>query len=212
MPGHEHACQFVVSPGRTCSLVCHPLPERFRLHAQPAQDVFCLLHRSDNRVSLVLGVIAERREPILAGTELRCAYCREVLLDPTRSICLLSLEEAIGLVVRYLDAIAQLDIAPTPVTDVQIADLVILRLMLSQVQGHLLREGIVEAVHVQSDSGQRTTTGRVSSFLREMRALEETIRQGEAQLLSVPSAGSKHGGDDRWLIVTDDRTDETSPA
>lgn len=213
------ACQATLNGGRSCDLPLQHVPERLLLvpPAQAQRDR-CVLHRSDNRASRVLAILAERRHPLLRGVEAACPYWEvcgvgaPVHVGADGPGCVLEVEETFGLIVRYLDTLDEVGAVSHPLVDQAVADLVVRRLLLSRIEAHLATRGILEEIRTTGDGGERVTTGRASSLLRQVVALAQSIRVEETRLLPQQASSGAAQTDGRWLYVTEDRTEPEEPA
>jgi hypothetical protein len=174
----------------------HPIAEvatAFRMTGYRKQNK-CFLHRNDNVISRVLRLLTEKGFAVL----MRCPHgCRlhngdlgcecekqspGKLKARKNTFCSLEIEVAVETISLAAEQLCFLDKNLTPQQFRQMADLAEARLILRRLENHLAAHGLVEEVITTSDKGDRTTSGRVSSFLDARMRLMQLVRGHESDL------------------------------
>ncbi len=154
----------------------------------------CYLHRNDNVVSKVLHLLADRGYAVLMRCPDGCAHyggsfgcdCKTgdgQLARPRRSTyCLYEVDAAIVIIQLAVEQLLAMESHLSPQHFRRLADLCSARLILGRLESHLVQHGVVDEVSTQTDNGQRTTSGRVSSFVAARLRLMALVRQHERDL------------------------------
>lgn len=178
----------------------HPVPDVPPAFRSPGfrRQAKCYLHRRDNALSKALCLLSERGYTVLLRCPEGCRQygggfgcdCRRADGRPAkprrRTYCRYEVEAAIDILRLSLEQLMSTGQHLTPQHFRRLADLCTARLILGRLESRLAERGLVEEITSTSDNGERTTSGRVSSFLAARARLLSIVRQDERDLGLFP--------------------------